>query len=61
MRKKSEKRTVLKVFCVRGRLQNALTQHTLKVRVSEKFYLCGRLQHIPSYRWLSYIVCSKSD
>ena len=30
-KEKSEKRTVLKVFCVRGRLQNALTQHTIKV------------------------------
>ena len=38
MRKKSEKRTVLKVFCVRG-----------------------RLQHIPSYRWLSYTTYSKSE
>ena len=29
--------------------------------LSEKFYLCGRLQHIPSYRWLSYITYSKSN
>ncbi len=24
-------------------------------------FLWGRLQHIPSYRWLSYITYSKSD
>ena len=31
------------------------------MRLSQKFFLRGRLQHIPSYRWLSYTTYSKNN
>ena len=47
-------KTVRKVFCL------GVYNRSLQIAFVMSIYN-GRLQHIPSYRWLSYIAYPKSD
>jgi len=46
---------VIKNYELRVTNDEVVARRAIKRGCSEKFILWGRLQHIPSYRWLSYI------